>query len=207
MGRVSQKAIAEIKDNAVYILQAGTPVYIKTADVCAITGKSNQWIGQLTSQGTLAKSNTPYGSLYELTPNLQRYIGQIADRVDDIDEDDKKVEQQRRKAEATFKAAKASMASMDAKERAGKMHRSEDVAAMTEDLVYAVRGALLALPGRCSVDVVAAKDAAEAAEIIRREVYAIMNELSNYRYDAAKYEERVRARLNMDALEDDNEED
>lgn len=207
MGKVSQKAIAEIKDNAVYILQAGTPVYIKTADVCAITGKSNQWIGQLTSQGTLAKSNTPYGALYELTPNLQRYIGQIADRVDDIDEDDKKVEQQRRKAEATFKAAKASMASMDAKERAGKMHRSEDVAAMTEDLVYAVRGALLALPGRCSVDVVAAKDAAEAAEIIRREVYAIMNELSNYRYDAAKYEERVRARLNMDALEDDNEED
>lgn len=207
MGKVSQKAIAEIKDNAVYILQAGTPVYIKTADVCAITGKSNQWIGQLTSQGTLAKSNTPYGSLYELTPNLQRYIGQIADRVDDIDEDDKKVEQQRRKAEATFKAAKASMASMDAKERAGKMHRSEDVAAMTEDLVYAVRGALLALPGRCSVDVVAAKDAAEAAEIIRREVYAIMNELSNYQYDAAKYEERVRARLNMDALEDDNEED
>ena len=207
MGKVSQKAIAEIKDNAVYILQAGTPVYIKTADICAITGKSNQWIGQLTSQGTLAKSNTPYGSLYELTPNLQRYIGQIADRVDDIDEDDKKVEQQRRKAEATFKAAKASMASMDAKERAGKMHRSEDVAAMTEDLVYAVRGALLALPGRCSVDVVAAKDAAEAAEIIRREVYAIMNELSNYRYDAAKYEERVRARLNMDALEDDNEED
>lgn len=207
MGKVSQKAIAEIKDNAVYILQAGTPVYIKTADVCAITGKSNQWIGQLTSQGTLAKSNTPYGSLYELTPNLQRYIEQIADRVDDIDEDDKKVEQQRRKAEATFKAAKASMASMDAKERAGKMHRSEDVAAMTEDLVYAVRGALLALPGRCSVDVVAAKDAAEAAEIIRREVYAIMNELSNYRYDAAKYEERVRARLNMDALEDDNEED
>lgn len=207
MGKVSQKAIAEIKDNAVYILQAGTPVYIKTADVCAITGKSNQWIGQLTSQGTLAKSNTPYGSLYELTPNLQRYIGQVADRVDDIDEDDKKVEQQRRKAEATFKAAKASMASMDAKERAGKMHRSEDVAAMTEDLVYAVRGALLALPGRCSVDVVAAKDAAEAAEIIRREVYAIMNELSNYRYDAAKYEERVRARLNMDALEDDNEED
>ena len=207
MGKVSQKAIAEIKDNAVYILQAGTPVYIKTADVCAITGKSNQWIGQLTSQGTLAKSNTPYGSLYELTPNLQRYIGQIADRVDDIDEDDKKVEQQRRKAEATFKAAKASMASMDAKERAGKMHRSEDVAAMTEDLVYAVRGALLALPGRCSVDVVAAKDAAEAAEIIRREVYAIMNELSNYRYDAAKYEERVRARLNMDALKDDNEED
>ena len=207
MGKVSQKAIAEIKDNAVFILQAGTPVYIKTADVCAITGKSNQWIGQLTSQGTLAKSNTPYGSLYELTPNLQRYIGQIADRVDDIDEDDKKVEQQRRKAEATFKAAKASMASMDAKERAGKMHRSEDVAAMTEDLVYAVRGALLALPGRCSVDVVAAKDAAEAAEIIRREVYAIMNELSNYRYDAAKYEERVRARLNMDALEDDNEED
>lgn len=201
------KAIAEIKDGAVYVLQAGTPVYVKTADICAITGKSNQWIGQLTSQGTLAKSNTPYGSLYELSSNLQRYIEQLTERAEELDDDDKKVEQQRRKADATYKAAKASMASMDAKERAGKMHRSEDVAAMTEDLVYAIRGALLALPGRCSVDVAAAKDAAEAAEIIRGEVYTIMNELSDYKYDAAKYEERVRARLNMDALDEDSEED
>lgn len=207
VGKKTPKPIAETDNNAVYILQAGTPVYVKTADICAITGKSNQWIGQLTNQGTLAKSSTPYGSFYELAPNLQKYIGQISERIEEVDEDDKKVEQQKRKAEATYKAAKASIASMEAKERAGKMHRSEDVAAMTEDLIYAIRGALLALPGRCSVDVASAKDAAEAAEIIRREVYSIMEELSSYKYDSAKYEERVRARLNMDIPNGDDEED
>ncbi len=196
-----QKAIADIKDDAVYILQAGTPVFVKTADICSITGKSNQWIGQLTSQGTLSKKQTLHGAMYELIPTLQDYIASIEDRIEDQTEDEKKVEQQRRKAEATFKAAKASIASMDAKERAGKMHRSEDVAALTEDLVYAIRGALLALPGRLAVDVIAAKDAAEASEIIRQEVYKIMDELSTYRYDSAKYQDRVRARLNMDALD------
>lgn len=196
-----EKAIAEIKNGAVYVLQAGTPVYIKTADICSITGKSNQWIGQLTSQGTLSKKQTPHGAMYELVPSLQDYIASIEDKIENQTEDDKKVEQQRRKAEATFKAAKASIASMDAKERAGKMHRSEDVAALTEDLIYAIRGALLALPGRLAVDVIAAEDAAEASEIIRQEVYKVMEELSTYKYDSAKYQERVRERLNMDALD------
>lgn len=195
-----EKAIAEIKDGAVYVLQAGTPVYVKTADICSITGKSNQWIGQLTSQGTLSKKQTPYGAMYELIPSLQDYIANFEDKLDEQTDDERKVEQRRREAEAKFKAAKASIASMDAKERAGKMHRSEDVAAMTEDLVYAIRSALIALPGRLAVDVVAAKDAADASEIIRQEVYKIMEELSAYKYDSAKYQERVRERLNMDAL-------
>ena len=195
-----EKAIADIKDGAVYVLQAGTPVYVKTADICSITGKSNQWIGQLTSQGTLSKKQTPYGAMYELIPSLQDYIANFEDKLDEQTDDERKVEQRRREAEAKFKAAKASIASMDAKERAGKMHRSEDVAAMTEDLVYAIRSALIALPGRLAVDVVAAKDAADASEIIRQEVYKIMEELSAYKYDSAKYQERVRERLNMDAL-------
>ncbi len=206
MGKTASTSIAEIRDNSVYILQPGIPVYLKTADICAITGKSNQWIGQLTSQGVLNKTKTPLGSLYELTTSLQRYIEHLSNRVEEAAEDDKRIEQQRRKAEAAYKSAKASIASMDAKERAGKMHRAEDVAAMTEDLVYTIRGALLALPGRLSVDVMTANDAAEASEIIRCEVYKIMEELSAYRYDASKYEERVRERLNMDVLSDDEEE-
>ena len=75
------------------------------------------------------------------------------------------------------------------------MHRSEDVAAMTEDLIYTVRGSLMALPGRLAVDVTSAQTAAEAADIIRAEVFKVMQELSQYRYDPQKYEERVRDRM------------
>ena len=75
------------------------------------------------------------------------------------------------------------------------MHRSEDVADMTEDLIYTVRGSLMALPGRLAVDVTSAQTAAEAAGIIRAEVFKVMQELSQYRYDPQKYEERVRDRM------------
>lgn len=57
----------------------------------------------------------------------------------------------------------------------------------------------MALPGRLAVDVAVVKKPAEAAEIIRKEVHAIMRELANYRYDPEKYEERVRERRKWEA--------
>ena len=203
-----EKSIAEIKEGAVYVMQAGTPVYLKTADICRMTGKSNQWIGQLTSQGILTKKQTPHGALYELTETMRAYIEMLDARAEERDDKEQKTEATRREAEAAFKKAKATVATLDAQERLGKMHRSEDVAAMTEDLIYTIRSGLLALPGRLAVDVMSAKDSAEASDIIEREIYKLMNELANYKYDSAKYQERVRERLNLEAADfaDDDEE-
>ena len=103
-----------------------------------------------------------------------------------------------RSGEAQLKASKAKIASLEAQELEGRMHRSEDVAALTEDLIYEIRGALIALPGRLAVDVAACSSAAEAAELIRREVCQVMAELSGYQYDPAKYAERVRERMKWD---------
>ena len=89
----------------------------------------------------------------------------------------------------------------------GKMHRAEDVEAMTSDLVYAIRGALIALPGRLAVDVAAVESPAEASEIIRKEVYKVMRELANYRYDPQKYEELVRERRDWDIMERDGDDE
>lgn len=204
---VKQKEIAEVKDGAVFILQAGTPIYLKTADICRMTGKSNQWIGQLTSKGVLVKKQTSRGALYEMRETVKAYIEMLDARVDEKDKDDQDTETRRRKAEASLKQAKATVATLEAQERLGKMHRSEDVAAMTEDLIFAIRNGLLALPGRLAVDVMTAKDPAEASDIIEREIHKLMNELANYKYDAAKYQERVRERLNLEAdeLADDDE--
>lgn len=97
---------------------------------------------------------------------------------------------------------------MEMQELQGKMHRSEDVAAMTEDLIYTIRGALIALPGRLAVDVAATSTAAEAAEVIRKEVHKVMRELAAYRYDPEKYEERVRQRRDWETAsgrDDDDE--
>lgn len=65
-----------------------------------------------------------------------------------------------------MKASKATIAKLEADELKGTMHRAEDVAALTEDLVYTIRGALNALPGRLAVDVAAVSTPAEASEVI-----------------------------------------
>ena len=204
-GAGKAKPVAEIRDGAVYILQAGTKVYVKTADVCAMTGKSNQWIGQLASQGILFKVQTTHGNLFEIHDAIRAYISNLEERQ--ASEDDKEADLKKKQltAEVSMKQSKALIASLDAKERQGKMHRSEDVAAMTEDLIYAIRGALLALPGRLAVDVLDAETAAEASEIIRKEVYLVMEELSDYEYDPAKYEERVRERLKLTSFAGEDE--
>lgn len=191
----TKKPEAIIEDNTVYILRAGTPVYVKTADICAMTGKSNQWIGQLVSQGVLHKRSTPHGSLFDLANTMRAYCEMLEARVvPELSEQERQRNEARIDADVTLKVAKAQIAKLEADELSGKMHRSEDVAAMTEDLIYTVRGSLMALPGRLAVDVCDVKTPAEASEVIRKEVYAVMSELSQYRYDPKKYEERVRER-------------
>lgn len=204
MAGKARKPTAEPVD-ATFVLQAGKPIYVKTADLCAMTGKTNQWIGQLTAQGILNKEATEHGSLYDLRSNIKAYCDMLEARSKKVDSEAVQVEADKSKAEMQLKQAKAAVAVMEANELKGKMHRSEDVSALTEDLVYAIRSMLVALPGRLAVDVAEAADAAEAAIIIRREVYHLMDELASYQYDPKKYEERVRERQSWDALHDEEE--
>ncbi|HOQ07200.1 MAG TPA: hypothetical protein PLP87_05245 [Clostridiales bacterium] len=209
MAAQKKKPEAVIEDGAVYVLRAGTPIFVKTADICAMTGKSNQWIGQLVSQGTLNKKSTPHGSLFDLLATMRAYTAMLEERLNTAEEKkaDNAAEKEKQEAEISIKKAKAIIAVLEAKELQGKMHRSEDVAAMTEDLIYNIRSMLLALPGRLAVDVASTQDPAEAAEIIRREVYKVMEELSNYKYDPKKYEERVRERRSWDVESGDIHDD
>lgn len=203
MAAQKKKPDVIVEDGVVFVSRSGTPVYMKTADICAMTGKSNQWIGQLTSQGTLAKKSTSHGSMYELGPTMRTYCDYLNERVQakqDKDVAAAKTEKEKLESEASIKKAKAIMAVLQAKEMQGKMHRSEDVAAMTEDLIFTIRGMLLALPGRLAVDAAQLSDSAEVSELIRSEVYAIMEELSQYKYDAKKYEERVRERMSWENI-------
>lgn len=193
----AKKPIAVVDNEAVYILTAGTPIYVKTADICAMTGKSNQWIGQLVSQGIINKRKTQHGTLFDLTPTMKAYTTMLEERVNE-GKQLSPTEKEKIEAETSIKKAKAIISVLEAKELQGKMHRSEDVAKMTEDLIYTIRGMLLSLPGRLAVDVTHVKSPAEASEVIRKEVYAIMEELANYKYDPTKYEELVRERMKWD---------
>ena len=167
------------------------------AEILGITVRRTN---QLVSEGILDKQD---GGLYELGPSVQAYIRFKCSSV--MTAEDLAVSRAKAKAEADLKTAKSNVAMLEAAELEGKMHRSEDVAAMTEDLIYTIRGALMALPGRLAVDVAAVSTPVEAQLVIKREVYKVMRELASYRYDAARYEERVRDRMNWDSMEDGSE--
>lgn len=191
----------------IYSLKAGTQILVKTADIVAATGKTTAWVRDLTARGIIKENRTKYGALFDFVQTMRAYCAMLEARHSDDDTAD--VELKRKKAEAKLKESKAAIAEMQAKEFQGKMHRSEDVQKLTSDLLYFVRGGLVALAGRCATDCAAVTEPAEVQKIIEREVREILRDLSEYKYDPKKYDELVRQRTNreLDADFEDGEEE
>lgn len=166
----------------------------------AIIGKlfdlSDRRVQQLAKEGVLPTASTrPYK--FDLLPTVKAYIKYLSDKANGKEgktADTVQAEADKLRAEADLKQSKAAIADMQLKELEGKMHRSEDVEAMTNDLVYTVRSMIMALPGRLAMDVIQAMSAAEASALIRSECSHILTELSNYEYDPEAYRRRVRDR-------------
>lgn len=172
---------------------------VSLSEMAAALDITGRRINQLVQDGVLSCNGK---SQYPLFENIHRYLDY---KAKEREETKSKDELDRIKSEVAIKKAKATVATMEAQELLGKMHRSEDVQAMTEDLLYAVRNALLALPGRLAVETAAASEPKETSVMIRDEVYQIMAELSNYSYDPEKYAERVRDRRNWDTTGADDD--
>ena len=163
-------------------------------------------VQQLAKEGILpAASQRPYKC--DLPPTVKPYIRYPRDRANGKEAktaDTVKAEADKLRAEADLKQSKAKIAELQLKELEGKMHRSEDVEAMTNDLVYTARSMIMALPGRLAMDVVQTGSANEASALIRTECYKILNELAGYQYDPEAYRRRVRDREGWsDALTDE----
>lgn len=173
---------------------------VSTSELAMVLGITARRVQQMTQDGTIS---TEKRGKFRLSDAVQQYIQFLSKRG--ASEEDMKLDRSRRAADVTLKASKAKIASLEANELAGKMHRSEDVAALTEDFIYTVRNALMALPGRLAVDVYATESAAEAATVIQRETHKIMQEIAEYRYDPSKYIERVRDRRSWSRQYDDEE--
>ena len=163
-------------------------------------------VQQLAKEGILpAASQRPYK--FDLLPTVKAYIRYLRDRANGKEAktaDTVKAEADKLRAEADLKQSKAKIAELQLKELEGKMHRSEDVEALTNDLVYTARSMIMALPGRLAMDVVQAGSANEASALIRTECYKILDELACYQYDPEAYRRRVRDREGWsDALADE----
>jgi len=181
-----------------------TETEVSSAELACVLGITGRRIRQLGEDGQLTKTGT---GTYNLVESVQKYIAIASRARNEPSEEEKKRERQRLSAETSLKQSKAVKAGLEVSELQGKLHRSEDVAAMTEDLIYTVRSMYLSLPGRLAVDTHNSASSAEAAEIIRRTIYSDMKELSRYQYDPEKYAERVRARQQWESLNGADDDD
>lgn len=177
-----------------------------SAIIGKLFGVTERRVQQLAKEGVIPAAQTrPYK--FDLLPTVQAYIKHLSDKANGKESksaDTVQAEADKLRAEADLKQSKAKIAEMQLKELEGKMHRSEDVEAMTNDLVYTVRSMIMALPGRLAMDVAQATSAAEASALIRSECHKILNELASYQYDPEAYQRRVRDREGWsDALADE----
>lgn len=173
---------------------------VSLSELAAVLGITSKQVRNLAEDGIVVQDEK---NKYPLCRNVQAYMDFRSSRAPN--EDDLKYEKLKRNAELRFKAAKGERAKLETDELKGSMHRSDDVRAITEDMLYAVRNGLMALPGRLAVDVTRCKTAAEAYEVIKLEVHALMRDFAAYRYDPERFAEAVRKRMewNAEGLIDD----
>lgn len=186
---------------------AETPGMVKTAEVATMLEMTPQWVRDLTKRGVLKTYATPAGDRYNLIESVKAYIRYLRDQVKAKESKVSPWEDRKQQAEAELKEHKAKMAELQLKELQGKMHRSEDVEAATNDLVYTIRSLLMALPGRLAVDLASLRTAPEVSERMQAEVYEILNELAGYKYDPEAYKRRVRDRQGWQEEREDSGEE
>ena len=76
---------------------------------------------------------------------------------------------------------------------------------MTTVLVMVNRSSFLALPGRVSTELDKVEEPVELSEKLKKEIYSILEDLSNYEYDPEEYRKRDRERRGW-LLEEQEEE-
>lgn len=187
--------------------------YVKVEVIAQLFGLTTRRVQQLTQDGVISTTevkNPETGRKcrrYDLIPTVRLYIKYLSDKAYGRAAKEDSLEGKKIAEDIGIKRAKRKKLELELKEVAGKMHRSEDVETLTNDLIYTIRSMLLALPSRVAVDVYDAESPAEAADVIKKEVYLILNELSNHKYDPDKYAELVRDREGWDEYMDFDDED
>lgn len=185
---------------------------VETKQIALLFGLTVRRIQQLTQDGILQTDTIGRQRKYDLLGSVRRYIEYLQKRVSEKSvgngtQEDADNESRKLRADADLKQTKAKIAQIELDEIQGKMHRSEDVEAMTNDLVFNIRSMMLALPGRLAIDLAPITEPTEVSTRIKREIDTILTDLSNYRYNPDAYKKRVRDRQGKDFEESEQSTD
>lgn len=181
---------------------------VSTRTLSTIIGLTTERIRQLVEEGIFEEESDKEHKnrkRFDLVPTVQTYIEYLkaqAKPSGDMSSD----EARKIKADADWKEARAAIEQLHLKEIEGTMHRSEDVEAVINDLVMAVRAQVLALPGTLAVDCANASTPGEVTGLIKTAVNDLLNGLVDYEYNSQDFRALVREREDwLNAEEEESE--
>lgn len=176
---------------------------VSTKEIAQFFQVSTRRVEQLKAEGIIKGEGKP--TKYDFIPTGMAYIKYLSDKANGREKKETvaKLEEDKLRAEAEIKQAKAKQAQMELKELQGRLHRAEDVEAIFTDHVLFLRSMLMALPGKLAVDLAGDHTAAEQAETVKKEVYFILNALADHQYDPEEYKQRVMDRKGWDSHRED----
>lgn len=169
-----------------------------TQVIAKLFGVSTRRVEQLKTEGIIKGQGKP--TKYDLLPTIQAYIRYLSDKANGRErkQTDAQLTTAKLDAEKRIKTAKAEMAEIELNELKGKMHRAEDVEAIMTDHVFFLRSMLMAMPGKLAVDLEGTHTAAEQAERVKQEVYYILENLAEYKYDPEEFKKRAMERHGLE---------
>lgn len=182
---------------------------VSSAVIAKIYGCSAQTISNLKQDGVIT-SNGANPARFDLLPtiaDLFEYEKKKRKSKQKKPEDLIAKERQKLDAEVRYKEAKAESVELQLAEQKGQMHRADDIKMIVSNNIMTIRGMLLALPGKLALDCAHESNPMKVADVIKKEINAILEDLSEYDYSDELYKEKVMQRYGLTGANDDTEQD
>lgn len=178
-----------------------------TQTIAKLFGVTTRRIQQLTEDGVLTAQGKPHK--YDLVPTIQAYIRYLSDKAYGREKKEaiSDLSEAKLDAEARYRAAKADMEELRLKEMQGELHNAEDVEGIVTAHVMQVRSLMMAMPGKLAVDCAVLTSAPAVAARITEEVHSVLEQLANFEYNPAEYQQAARARYGLETLDIEEDED
>ena len=159
---------------------------ILTHELAEIFGCSPRWVNQLTTNNLLTQVGR---GKYKLGDAIREYIAAIKLQAEESDDQETDL----RAEQTMLTRANRKMAELELAVMNGDLHRSEDVKSIMNEMLVSFRSRMLTIPARATPEITASNDANLIQQVIKREVYDALSELSDY--DPAQYYEKGKERI------------
>ncbi len=189
---------------------------VNGTSLACVLGVTQRHLRRLREDGVLVRNEN---GNYNLVQSVRAYIALTKSRK--LSKEEEQLEKARRVAEATYRTRKAARANYETESAKldneskrmkleilkGNLIPEEVVRAFNEEFFVSVKNQFLALPGRLAVEVTNCENAAEAAEIIKKEAHAALDELSEWEYKKDKFLKKMDEYDQLNEVENDEGED